>query len=63
VRALAYAGREFYAVLKRDGTTDAFRRRMFDFDVLNALIGTPQMLEEGLRYASFEPARRKGGAA
>jgi 2-methylisocitrate lyase-like PEP mutase family enzyme len=63
VRALANAAREFYAVLKRDGTTDAFRGRMFDFNALNAVIGTPQMLEEGRRYASFEPARKKGGAA
>jgi 2-methylisocitrate lyase-like PEP mutase family enzyme len=62
VRALAHAAREFYAVLKRDGTTDPFRSRMFDFGALNALIGTPQMLEEGRRYASFSPARNKGGA-
>jgi 2-methylisocitrate lyase-like PEP mutase family enzyme len=63
VRALAHAAREFYAVLKRDGTTDPFRSRMFDFNALNAVIGTPRMLEEGRRYASFEPARKKGGAA
>jgi 2-methylisocitrate lyase-like PEP mutase family enzyme len=63
VRALAHAAREFYAALRRDGTTDGFRGRMFDFGALNALIGTPQMLEEGRRYASFEPARKKGGAA
>jgi 2-methylisocitrate lyase-like PEP mutase family enzyme len=63
VRALAHAAREFYAVLKRDGTTDRFRGRMFDFGALNALIGTPQMLEEGRRYATFAPPRNKGGAA
>jgi 2-methylisocitrate lyase-like PEP mutase family enzyme len=63
VRALAHAAKEFYAVLKRDGTTDPFRGRMFDFNALNAVIGTPQMLEEGRRYASFEPARKNGGAA
>jgi len=63
VRALAHAAREFYAVLRRDGTTGAFRGRMFDFDALNAVIGTPQTLEEGRRYASFEPARKNGGAA
>ncbi len=50
-------------VLRRDGTTDLFRSRMFDFDALNAVIGTPQTLEEGRRYASFKPARKKGGAA
>jgi len=63
VRALAHAAREFYTVLRRDGTTDLFRSRMFDFDALNAVIGTPQTLEEGRRYASFKPARKKGGAA
>jgi 2-methylisocitrate lyase-like PEP mutase family enzyme len=63
VRALAHAARELYAALKRDGTTDAFRGRMFDFDALNALIGTPQMLEQGHRYESFVPARQKSGAA
>jgi 2-methylisocitrate lyase-like PEP mutase family enzyme len=63
VRALAHAAREFYAVLKRDGTTDAFRGRMFDFDALNTLIGTPHMLEEGRRYESFVPPRKKGSTA
>jgi 2-methylisocitrate lyase-like PEP mutase family enzyme len=63
VRALAHAAGEFYAVLKRDGTTDALRDRMFDFDALNALIGTPQLLEEGRRYGSFAPAGKKGSAA
>jgi 2-methylisocitrate lyase-like PEP mutase family enzyme len=63
VRALAHTARDFYAVLQRDGTTDSFRSRMFDFGALNAVIGTPQMLEEGRRYARFAPARKKGGAA
>jgi hypothetical protein len=36
---------------------------MFDFDALNVLIGTPQMLEQGRRYEGFAPARQKGGAA
>jgi 2-methylisocitrate lyase-like PEP mutase family enzyme len=60
VRAPAHAARDFYAALKRDGSTDSFRGRMFDFGALNTLIGTPQMLEEGRRYASFAPARKKG---
>ena len=50
VRALAHAAQDFYAVLKRDGTTDAFRDRMFDFDALNAIVGTPEMLARGKRY-------------
>lgn len=50
VRAIARAAQHFYATLARDGTTDAFRSRMFDFDALNAVIGTPEMLALGRRY-------------
>lgn len=50
VRALAHAARDFYGVLKRDGTTDAFRDRMFDFAALNAIVGAPDMLARGRRY-------------
>ncbi len=50
VRAIAHAAREFYGSLKRDGTTAAFGNRMFDFDQLNAVIGTPEMLARGKRY-------------
>ena len=54
VRALAHAARDFYGVLMRDGTTDAFRDRMFDFDALNAIVGTPDMLARGRRYEGGE---------
>ena len=50
VRAIAHAARSFYETLARDGTTDAFRDRMFDFDSLNAVIGTPDLLALGRRY-------------
>jgi 2-methylisocitrate lyase-like PEP mutase family enzyme len=50
VRAIAKAARAFYEMLARDGTTEAFRNDMFDFDTLNAIIGTPQMLELGRTY-------------
>jgi hypothetical protein len=30
---------------------------MFDFDALNKLIGTPEMLERGKRYAAEEEAK------
>ncbi|MBI1201193.1 MAG: carboxyvinyl-carboxyphosphonate phosphorylmutase [Rhodopseudomonas sp.] len=55
VRALAKAAQDFYGTLKENGTTDPFRSRMFDFDALNRLIGTPDMLARGKRYAGFEP--------
>ncbi len=56
VRALAHAAQDFYDMLKRDGTTDAFRNRMFDFDALNAIVGTPEMLAQGKRYENGDLA-------
>lgn len=50
VRAIARAAQDFYAVLRRDGTTDAMRDRMFDFQGINALLGTDAMLERGKGY-------------
>jgi 2-methylisocitrate lyase-like PEP mutase family enzyme len=50
VRAVAHAAQGFYAGLMRDGTSAAFRNSMFDFDELNAVIGTPEMLALGKRY-------------
>jgi 2-methylisocitrate lyase-like PEP mutase family enzyme len=50
VRAVAHTAQSFYATLLRDGTTNAFRNAMFDFDDLNAVIGTPEMLALGKSY-------------
>jgi 2-methylisocitrate lyase-like PEP mutase family enzyme len=50
VRAIAHAAKAFYETLKRDGTTHAHRNAMFNFDELNSLIGTPDMLALGKRY-------------
>ena len=62
VRTLAKAAEEFYGSLKAHGTTEPFRARMFDFDALNRLIGTPEMLARGERYAELEtkPTRTAG---
>jgi 2-methylisocitrate lyase-like PEP mutase family enzyme len=49
-RALGFAAREFYASLKANGGTDAMRDRMLDFQGLNRLIGTPELLSQGKRY-------------
>ena len=60
VRALAKAAEEFYASLKANGSTEPFRQRMFDFDALNRLIGTPDMLARGKRYeAASAPDQEK----
>jgi len=56
VRTLAKAAEEFYGSLKAHGTTEPFRARMFDFDGLNRLIGTPEMLARGKRYEREFPA-------
>lgn len=50
VRAIAKAAQDFYGLLKRDGTTDAYRDRMFDFAGINELLGTAAILERGKAY-------------
>jgi 2-methylisocitrate lyase-like PEP mutase family enzyme len=50
VRAIAHAAQAFYNTLKRDGTTHAHRNAMFNFDELNSLIGTPDLLALGKHY-------------
>jgi 2-methylisocitrate lyase-like PEP mutase family enzyme len=50
VRALAKVAQEYYGSLKTHGTTDPFRARMFDFNALNEVIGTPETLARGKRY-------------
>ena len=56
VRAIARQAQEFYADLARNGSTAGFLPRMLDFDALNALIGTPEMLAQGKAYERFEAA-------
>jgi 2-methylisocitrate lyase-like PEP mutase family enzyme len=58
VRMLAKAAEDFYTSLKTHNSTDPLRARMFDFDALNDLIGTPDMLERGKRYAGDEPSTK-----
>jgi len=50
VRALAATARDYYRSLISSGSNDAFRNCMFDFAGLNAVIGTPETLEEGKLY-------------
>jgi 2-methylisocitrate lyase-like PEP mutase family enzyme len=54
VRAMARTAQDFYATLRRDGTTNGFRDRMFDFDGLNSVIGTPEMLALGKTYEDLK---------
>lgn len=49
-RAVAHALQAYYGSLRAHGTTAPWRDRMLDFDQLNALIGTPGLLETASRY-------------
>ena len=49
-RAVAHTLTDYYASLKDAGSTAPWRERMLDFDQLNALIGTPELLALGQRY-------------
>ncbi|MDQ6216823.1 isocitrate lyase/PEP mutase family protein, partial [Achromobacter insolitus] len=49
-RAVAHTLQGYYASLHTHGTTAPWRAGMLDFDGLNAVIGTPELLELGRRY-------------
>jgi 2-methylisocitrate lyase-like PEP mutase family enzyme len=49
-RAVAHTLQGYYASLHNHGSTAPWRERMLDFDALNALIGTPELLALGKRY-------------
>jgi 2-methylisocitrate lyase-like PEP mutase family enzyme len=50
-RAVAHTLQGYYQSLQAHGSSAAWREQMFDFDGLNALIGTPELLARGRRYA------------
>ena len=50
VRALAHHAAGYYVSLAANGTTEPFRNQMLDFDGLNRVIGTPEMIALGKRY-------------
>jgi 2-methylisocitrate lyase-like PEP mutase family enzyme len=50
-RAVAHTLQGYYAALRTSGSTAEWRARMLDFDGLNAMIGTPELMEEAQRYA------------
>jgi 2-methylisocitrate lyase-like PEP mutase family enzyme len=58
VRAVAHTAGEFYASLAANGTSEPFRNRMYDFDGLNDVIGTPAMITLGKQY---EGGKKGGG--
>jgi 2-methylisocitrate lyase-like PEP mutase family enzyme len=56
VRALARTAQDYYQSLAEHGSNLPFAARMFDFDGLNDLIGTPEMLALGRSYEGGEAA-------
>ncbi len=50
VRAIAKTAGDYFASLKQHRTNQPFKDRMFDFDGLNDLLGTPGILQEGKKY-------------
>jgi 2-methylisocitrate lyase-like PEP mutase family enzyme len=61
VRALARTAGEFYASLAKHGTSEPFLDRMYDFNALNDIIGTPEMIALGKEYeAAVVPNKKKG---
>ena len=49
-RTVAHALQGYFASLRQHGTTAPWQPRMLDFDGLNAVIGTPQLLAAGKDY-------------
>ncbi|KIN70470.1 Isocitrate lyase family protein [Sulfitobacter noctilucae] len=54
VRALAKTAQAYYASLHENGSNKPFADRMFDFDGLNEVIGTDEMLAKGQSYDSHD---------
>jgi len=50
VRALGRMAADYYGSLATNGTTEPFRNQMLDFDGLNRVIGTPDMIALGKHY-------------
>ncbi len=49
-RAVAHMLQGYYGSLRQHGTTAPWKDNMLDFDGLNDVIGTPELLEQGRRY-------------
>jgi 2-methylisocitrate lyase-like PEP mutase family enzyme len=49
-RAVAHTLQGYFASLAQHGSTGPWRERMLDFDGLNAMLGTPELLARAKRY-------------
>jgi len=55
VRAAAHTLAGYYGSLKAHATTTPWRDHMLDFDGLNAVLGTPELLAQGRQYEGLPP--------
>jgi 2-methylisocitrate lyase-like PEP mutase family enzyme len=55
VRAVAHTLAGYYGSLKAHATSTPWRDHMLDFDGLNAVLGTPELLAQGKRYEGLPP--------
>lgn len=51
MRALAKQLQAYFESLKAHQTTDPWRDRMLNFDALNEVIGTPELMRTAQKYA------------
>lgn len=54
-RAVARTLQRFYGTLKQDGTTATMQQEMLDFNGLNDVIGTRELLAKGKAYENGDP--------
>ena len=59
VRALARTASDYYASLAAHGTTEPFLDRMYDFNALNGVIGTPALIALGKQYDAAASQSKK----
>ena len=50
VRAIAHHLSAYYSGLLRDGNNKKFSEKMYDFDGLNEVIGTKELIAQGIKY-------------
>lgn len=64
VRAMAKTASDYYSNLIANGSNDAFANQMYDFDGLNNVLGTADILAKGKRYSdSIVNGANDNGAA
>jgi 2-methylisocitrate lyase-like PEP mutase family enzyme len=62
VRAFGDMASEFYGSLAAHGSNEPYRNRMLDFNGINELVGTSDMIALGQRYEADATAAKKPGA-